>query len=278
MSTPRAAYRFIARASERTFVQRPIKQFAIGVRWIRCGWRLFLRNPWQLGGMGFVCAVIIILVDSIPLFGGSFTAFLGPIFLASAYLAADDASMRKTGIPPSSRMVALTHSPRALLSAFDNEKRVMPVFAVCAYSMVVVVFLNILAHLLTNGVWPAENWVDLGVGMLLGNLGAVLLMLVLHLLLVAPIVYALPLAFFQQERLIPALVRSLRMSFRHVFALLVILSLLPGLYLLGVLAALSSVWASYLVWLVMGTVVLPLAVTSAYCSYRTVFPRKEPRR
>jgi len=139
------------------------------------------------------------------------------------------------------------------------------------------VLLNILAHPFTSGVWLAENWVDRGVEMLLANLGAVLLMLVLYLLVTASIVYALPLAFFRQEPLIPSMAHSLRMSVSHVFSLLVVLSLVPGLYLLGVLAALWSVWAGYLVWLVMGTLVLPLVVTSAYCSYRTVFPRKDSR-
>ena len=277
MSTQRAAYRFMAGARGHLLVQRPIKQFDIGVRWLRCGWRLFLRNPWQLAGVGFVGAIITLLLYSIPLFGSALAAFFGPIFLASAYLAADEVSTRKTRIPRSSRRGALMRSPRQLLSAFDNEDRFMPVLAASAYSMVVVVLLNILAHPFTSGVWLAENWVDLGVEMLLANLSAVLLMLVLYLLVTASIVYALPLAFFRQEPLIPAMAHSLRMSVSHVFSLLVVLSLVPGLYLLGVLAALWSVWAGYLVWLVMGTLVLPLVVTSAYCSYRTVFPRKDSR-
>ena len=278
MSTQRAAYKFTAGARRHLLVQRPKKQFDIGVRWLRCGWRLFLRNPWQLGGMGLVSAIITLLLYSIPLFGSAVTAFFGPIFLASAYLAADEVSSRKTRIPRSSRMRALMRSPRQLLSAFDNEDRFTPVLAASAYSMVVVVLLNILAHPFTNGVWLAENWVALGVDMLFANLGAVLLMLVLYLLVAASIVYALPLAFFRQEPLIPAMARSVRMSVSHVFSLLVVLSLVPGLYLLGVLAALWSVWAGYLVWLVMGTVVLPLVVTSAYCSYRTVFQSRDSRR
>jgi len=141
--------------------------------------------------------------------------------------------------------------------------------------MVGVVLLNILAHLIIGGPYSAGTWSSLGIGTLLGNLAAVLLIFALHLVLAASIVYALPLAIFQNEPLIPAIMSSLRMSLRHVFALLVVLSLLLGLYLLGVLMALWWVWAKYLVWLFVGPVVLPLAVTSAYCSYRTVFPGKQ---
>jgi hypothetical protein len=159
---------------------------------------------------------------------------------------------------------------------FNSEERVMPMFVVSIYSMAVVVLINILAHLITNGVWAVGSWLSLGIGALLANAGMALLMLVLYFLLAASIVYVLPLAFLQDEPLIPAMRLSLRMSLRHAFALLVISGLLLGLYFLGVLSALWSVWVSYLVWLVAGMFILPLAVTSAYCSYRTVFPRKEP--
>jgi hypothetical protein len=139
---------------------------------------------------------------------------------------------------------------------------------------VAVVLLNILEHLVTGGPYPAGSWLSIGVGPLLGQLTAALLILALHLVVAAPVIYALPLVFFQNESLIPAMLFSVRMSLRHVFALLVVLGLLLGLYFLGVVAALWSGWAKHLVWLLAGPVVLPLAVTSAYCSYRTVFPRE----
>jgi hypothetical protein len=253
---------------------RPIKQFEIGVRWLGCGWRLFLRDPWQLGGMGLAGAGIIIVLARIPLLGGLLIALLTPIFLASTYLEADDASKRKRALPPSWRTAVLKRVPLDLLSVFNNEERVMPMFVLSLYSMAVVVLINILAHLITNGVWAAGSWLSLGIGALLANLGTVLLLLVLYFLLASSIVYALPLAFLQDEPLIPAMRLSLRMSLRHAFALLVIPGLLLGLYFLGVLLALWSLWVCYLVWLAAGMFVLPLAVTSAYCSYRTVFPKK----
>jgi hypothetical protein len=274
MSTHGTAYKNSVRSRERALLQRPAAQFGIGRRWIGCGWRLFLRNPWQFGGMGLVSAIVFLISSSIPLFGGALTALIGPIFLASAYLATEEASMQKRTVPRSKRKAALIHSPNALLRTFDDEQRSLLVFAVSVYFAVAVVLLNILEHLVTGGPYPAGSWLSIGVGPLLGQLTAALLILALHLVVAAPVIYALPLVFFQNESLIPAMLFSVRMSLRHVFALLVVLGLLLGLYFLGVVAALWSGWAKHLVWLLAGPVVLPLAVTSAYCSYRTVFPRE----
>jgi hypothetical protein len=41
--------------------------------------------------------------------------------------------------------------------------------------------------------------------------------------------------------------------------------------LLGMIAASLSLWASYLLWLVIGSVTLPVVSASLYCSYRDIF-------
>ena len=54
-------------------------------------------------------------------------------------------------------------------------------------------------------------------------------------------------------------------------ALLVLLGILLLPLLLGVIAASLSLWASYLLWLVIGSVPLPVVSASLYCSYRDIF-------
>jgi hypothetical protein len=257
--------------------QRRAGQIDIGMHWLGCGWRVFLRNPWQLGCMGLVCAALVLGLDSVPLLGGSLIALLAPIFLGSAYVAADDTIINGTGSPPSSPLAALKRAPLDLVYVLNDDRRMIPMMVIGICCMAIVVLIGILLYPVTGAASLSGSGLSLGVGSLPARLGMMLLMIVVYFPLAASIVYALPLAFFQEEPLIPAMVRSVRMSLRHVFALLVILGLLPGLYLVGVMVTLWSFWAGCLVWLALGAIVLPLSVTSAYCSFRTVFSRKERR-
>jgi hypothetical protein len=256
-------------------VKKLEKQFDIGVRWLRCGWRLLQRNPYSLLGMGFVCMLIIIALTLIPLFGNTLSALMLPIFMSSAMLVADDLSKLKMGLPASLRRAALTRSPKDLFKIFGKEEHLVPALVLCVYVMGAALVTTIVAHVVTGGTW-ASTWASLNiVGVLQVSMGW-LVTLLLYFLVAASLVYAIPLAFLKDQPLVPALGRSLMTSAKNLIALAVIFGLLIVPFLLGNVALLFSAPAGYLIWLLGGAIILPLTVTSCYCSYRTAFPTTSP--
>jgi hypothetical protein len=258
-------------------VQRFGKQMEIGMRWLSCGWRLFLRNPWQLSGMGLTAAVGVGALMLVPLVGTLLIALLAPALLGSAYLAADALARQKMALPRELRLPAFTHAPREFLRVFGNEAWVMPTIVACFYSMAVALLVSILVRAIAGNAWVA-GWSDLAVGPLLAVLGAGLLALLVYALLAASLVYALPLAFLQDEPLLPALGRSLKASVGQLFALLAVFGLLLAALLFTAIAAQLSIWVAILAWLIAGTVALPVVVAALYCSYRTMFTVREAAR
>jgi hypothetical protein len=248
-------------------------QLGIGRRWLGCGARLFARNPWLLGGMGFTSALLLAVLALIPLAGALLIALLAPLLLASASLALDGVARQKAPLPAALRVVALKKSPRELLAVFRAEDRWLPAFATGLYSLAVVLLANLLVELIAGNAWVGR-WAGLDPAALAGVLTAALALLLIYFALAASLVYALPLAFLQDEALIPAIGRSLRAGLQYPFGLLPTLALLLVPSLFAALAGLRSAWLAPLVWVLLGAVVLPLATASAYCSYRTLFAVK----
>ena len=255
-------------------MQRIWKHLRIGLKWIIGGWRLFMRNPWTLGGMGFSTAMLIGVISPIPLVGALLMALLAPLLLASAYLAIDAVYKQKMALPAALRQPALQQSPRQLVAVLRHEARLLPIMVACIYSLVVVLLINLLVRLLLGEVWVA-NWSNLDLAAHLGMIAAALLIFTLYVLLGASLIYALPLAFLRDDPLIPSLVRSLKASRHFVVALLVLLGLLLTPFLMGAIVCLLSLWASYVVTFILDAVILPVVATSRYCSYRNIFIVKD---
>jgi hypothetical protein len=252
-------------------LRRIKKRLELGKRWLKCGWRLFGRNPWLLGGMGFSCAFLISVLLLIPLVGGLLIALLAPMLLASAYLVIDTVSNQRMALPASLRLAAVMRSPKELVSVFRNEEYLLPTLVASIYSLAVVLLINLLVRLVAGNAWVG-HWMNLDILSFLGVFATALFAFVLYFMLAASLIYALPLAFLQNEALLPAIGRSLKSCARYIFALLILLGLMVAFFLLGHISAYFSVWAAFFVWLVIGTVVFPIVATSLYCSYRTVFP------
>ncbi|MCR4301714.1 MAG: hypothetical protein NUV51_08890, partial [Sulfuricaulis sp.] len=70
-------------------MERFWKHLHIGRRWLLNGWKLFMRNPWLLGGMGLTAAVVLGMLELIPLLGGLLIALVAPVMLSSVYLSLD---------------------------------------------------------------------------------------------------------------------------------------------------------------------------------------------
>ena len=137
--------------------------------------------------------------------------------------------------------------------------------------------INLAVRLIAGGSWVGR-WTSLDAWPLLGVLALGLVALVLYFLLALSLVYALPLMCLRDESPIVAIGRSIKAGMRHLSALLMLLALLLVPFALGRAASYLSIWATYLIWLIVGTIIFPLVATSLYCSYRTVFPIKETSR
>jgi hypothetical protein len=251
-------------------LQRISKHLRIGWRWLTGGWRLFMHNPWLLGGMGLTTAVLIAVLTLIPLLGGLLVALLAPIWLASAYLAIDGVRRQPMVLPASLRMPALKQSPWQLVGVFRNHAHVLPMAVACLFSAAAVLLTNLPLQVLAGNAWVAD-WSSLERVSQAGVLVAMALVFALYVVLAASLIYALPLTFLRDEPLIPSLRHSLRASRHFAVALLVLLGVLLTPFLLGAMVYLFSRWAGYLVSFIISIVIFPVIAASLYCSYRDIF-------
>lgn len=254
---------------------RLAKHAELGLRWMRCGWRLFLRNPWLLGGMGFCCSAVGTVLAQAPLIGRPLLGLLAPSAVASFYIAIEGISRQKIKLPPALRASALRQSPREFLNVARVERQLMQVLLLGLCGFVVVVLADILAWLVagTNVAVPLSS---LSLSALFGVAVANLLRLAIYLLFAASLVFALPHALLQKQSLAPALVDSLRQSMKYAVALLAIMALLLAPLLLGTVASLDSRWLGLAIGFGIGGFALPISLCSFYCGYRTIFGVTQP--
>lgn len=242
----------------------------LGSRWLGCGWRLFLRNPWLLGGMGLCCAVVVSGLALIPLLGGSLIALLAPIVLASYYLVIDRVSRSSVPLPANLRLAAIKQSVRELFGVFHDEKRIVPMLVVSLYSMVASLLTNTFVWLVAGSAWT-KPLASLNIAGLLAVCAAIFVALIVYFWLAISFVYALPRAFLRGKPLFPEIGRSVKVGAHYLFALLTVLGVLLAPILVGMTISLASVRLAYAAVLLANVVVLPLVACGLYCSYRSIF-------
>ena len=254
-------------------MQRISKHLRIGLRWVIGGWRLFTHNPWLLGGMGLTTAILVGVLALIPLLGSLLIALLAPIGLSSAYLAVDGVYKQPMVLPAALRVPALKQSPWQLIGVFRQEAHVLPAAVACLYSAGAVLLINLPVQMLAGNAWVAD-WSSLDHASQSGVLVAMAFVFALYAVLAGSLIYALPLTFLRDEPLIPSLRQSLRASRHFVIALLVLLAALLAPLLLGAIVSRLSLWVGFLVWLVTGSVILPVISASLFCSFSDIFAIK----
>ncbi len=252
-------------------MKRLRKHASMGLRWLRCGWRLVKRNPWLLLGIALAAMIIIIFLTLIPFLGALLIALVAPVLAASAVLTVHDLSKQKVALPASLKFAAAARAPKELFRIVSNEQQLMSLFLVGAYALTAALLINILGHLASGGAWIADLS-GLELATLIKALATRILVLMLYLVLAVSLIYAIPLIFLHDQPVVPAVGHSLRAGGRHVLALLVMMGFLLAPFVLGAIVSSFSPLAAYVVWLVGGTFVLPAFIASCYCSYRTVFP------
>jgi hypothetical protein len=258
-------------------VRRFRKHLELGLRWIKCGARLFSRNPWLLGGMGVCASAGVVVLVRVPLIGSPLVGLLVPALLASFYLAIDAVSKQKMKLPASLRTAAIKQSPREFLNIARDESRMLQVLVIGLFSLIVVVLTDILVWLAAGGAATNQS-----AGMHLSTLPSVIigavLTLAVYAVLAASVVYTVPLAVFRGQALVPAMTESMRHARHYAVALLLIVALLALPFLLASVVSYYAPLLGYLMGFAGGALVVPLIVCSFYCSYRTIFPTEEAAR
>ncbi|MFQ5994943.1 MAG: hypothetical protein ACE5K1_07590 [Acidiferrobacterales bacterium] len=247
------------------------KQVKLGTRWLKCGWRLFQRNPWLLLGMGCIAMLILFLLTRIPLIGTLAAALLLPLFMSSAFLTVDQLARQKVALPKSLRLAALRRSPMMLMLPLKSNEHTMTIVFIAFYAVGAALLINILAQVISGGAW-AGDLRTLDPDLILKALGSWFVAFLLYLAVTLSLIYALPLTLLQNQALLPALAESLGAGGRYMVGLAVLIGCPVALLAAGALLSYVHILATFVVWLVGGAFVLPLFAASCYCSYRTLFP------
>lgn len=249
-------------------------QLQIGMRWLGCGWRLYRRAPAHLAGFGLSAGLVAALASWVPIVGVLLLGALAPLFLGSACLVLDETARQGKISRGPRRIAALRAGARSLLRVGDKEARLIPLMLFGIYSLTVVLVATILLWLTAYGVALDRARFAASIDLLGAVFGALLALGVIVMLL-ASLVYALPLAFLRDEPVGTAVVRSFRAAMRHIYAVLVLLGLLALPAVLGALGAIHSPWAAYVVGILASPLALPWAAAAFYCSFRTLFATEE---
>lgn len=251
-------------------------QFQIGMRWLGCGWRLYRRAPAHLAAFGTTAGLVAALASLVPIVGLLLLGGLAPLFLGSACLVLDETARQgKTSRGPR-RIADLKAGARSLLRVFDKEARLIPLMLFGIYSLAVVLLVRILLWLTAYGVALDRARFAASIDLLGAVFGAFLALGVIVLLL-ASLVYALPLAFLRDVPVGTAIVLSSRAAIRHLYAVLMLFGLLALPAVLGALGAIHSPWAAYAAGIAASPLAFPWAAAALYCSFRTLFATEETR-
>lgn len=221
-----------------------------GVTWIGDGFRIFLKSPGMWIVLGIVMFIIYLVLAIIPFIGGLVASLISPIFAGGMLHAAREAD--------AGRPVEFGH----LFRGFQQKGALNGLLALggvvvagAILTMIVIsVFLggSFMADMATGGSPDAMPHMFLGVGGLIGALVA----LAIQIVVIAAVVYAIPLVMFNGTPVGDALSASLRacvtnflplLIFSAVYLVLAIVAALPfGLGMLILLpASFGMLYASY---------------------------------
>lgn len=212
-----------------------VRRMALGGRWLRCGGRLYGRNPWLLTGMGLTAATLFALLAAVPLVGGLLVGLVAPVLLAGSYVTVDELTQQKKPIAPSQRLAVLRRSPLGLVRGLHEPERAIPLLLVALYSMAVTLAMHLAVWLVAGSAWT-KSWSALGPVSIITVTFALVVALAVGVLLAASLIYALPLAMLRDEGLGTVVPLSLRASRHHAPALVVPLLLALSPIVLGAAA------------------------------------------
>lgn len=220
--------------------------------WYARGWRLFLRQPLMWVGLTLLFLVIGLVMNLVPLIGGLAFALCLPAFAAGFLHAADQAHRGNPVLP--------TH----LFKAFQIRENLTTLLTLGLIPLAASLAGAILIALLLGGamgVGAITQSDDATLGALVGGgLMLPLLSIGFFALMVAALIYAIPLVWFHQATAKDAVMGSLEASARNVLPLM----LFTAIYV--VLSFIAAIPAG------LGFLVLiPVISGATYTSYRQLW-------
>ena len=220
--------------------------------WYARGWRLFLLQPLMWVGLTLLFLVMALVINLVPLIGGLAFALCLPAF-AAGFLHAADQAHRGNPILPMHLFKAfqVRENLNALLML-----GLIPLAASLAGAILIALLLGG-----ARGIGAITQSVEAAVGALVG--GGLLLPLLsigFFVLVVAALIYAIPLVWFHQASAKDALMGSLDASVRNILPL----ALFTAIYVVLSFIAAIPVGLGFLV-------LIPVVSGATYASYRQLW-------
>jgi len=220
--------------------------------WYARGWRLFLRQPLMWVGLTLLFGIIGLVMNLVPFIGGLAFALCLPAFAAGFLHAADQADKENPVLP--------TH----LFKAFQSRENLNALLVLGLVPLAASLAGAILIALLLGGavgVGAITQSDDAAIGTLMGGgLMLPLLSIGVFVLMVAALIYAIPLVWFHQASAKDAVMGSLEASARNFLPVM----LFTTIYLVLSLIAAVPAGLGFLV-------LIPVISGATYASYRQVW-------
>ncbi len=264
-----------------------IRSFRPGqvTQWLACGWRLWRRRPLEVVLPAAVFALVVLMLRAIPVVGDIVLLLLLPSVLASyvlhlhliALTGTAPRAIRSGGVPDYQRRARELR--QALFGVWSKTENVFPLILV---GLVLLVF-GIIIHVLFNqaaGQAAASpyGFFELTPEQMIRLLLGYGLVALLWIVIMALLLWTLPLFALRDMALLGAVAWNVRALFRNAAAvLLMLLVLAAGLVPAMLLKPWSLIGQVVALWLSL-TLLVALFGCSAYCSFRLVFADDAPPR
>ena len=240
-------------------------------QWIGCGLRFWKRNqvPWLLTGLLFSISSLAILL--IPFVGMFFYAFFLPVIYASMFdtlTSQLDPSKSTTDkkIPPALFPIS------ALFKSMLTEQGALVLFIPGSIAFIVALLLQVLFYVIGGPYTSIQaDVLDIGTINLLRLFAAYFVTYVLCMILMAKYFYIVPLCLRDDVSVKAALVGGFGIARKNVSSVSLFLAVLFLPLLLSVLLINAIPIVGIATWIVLGSIIVPLAVHCAYCGNRLTF-------
>lgn len=253
-------------------------------QWLACGWRLWRRRPLEALRPAAVFALAVLGLRAVPVIGDIALLLLLPSVFSSYILhvhliALTGNAPRALRAGPSVVQRWVQELRQSLFGAWAKPENIFPLILVG----LVLVVLGLLIHVLFNqvggrAVVSPYGFFELGPEQMSRLLAAHAVAALLWMLILALLLWALPLFVLRDMVLLDAFVWNLRAFFRNAAVVLTLLLLLAAGFIPAMVLKLwSSLGQVVALWLSM-TLLTAIFGLSAYCSYRLVFADAEPPR
>jgi hypothetical protein len=242
--------------------------------WIGCGWRLFAKARTGWLGMALIYLVLAMVFEQIPFIGYLLLVLLTPMLVAGAiqFTAALDGDTDARDLSPehlgwADKLKAFFgRATKQLLQIFNDPETMLSVMVVATLTLGAAVIVQILAQLLKVGgaALPALAAGSVGPQIWLPALVSLLVVSLLKLVLALIMLYAVHLVVLKQQSPLAALEHAANACLGNPMPV-------GGLALALVVPLIVASTIGSIGEFVIGLLVLPVLVTSAYCSYKDLY-------